>query len=153
MQRGQQIAAQMQARAQAERGSRLSPDELAVALEATTTLPAEVIARLARAQDEENTAARAEHARATGPDRTQAAAPAWSSASGTTAARRGTATVGTAGAHASADRTAAQLAAESFPRTAAEGIRAAVSGSVRQSAASPSRTAATKKIPRNGLVP
>lgn len=150
--RGQQIAAQMQARALAERGARLSPDELAVALEATTTLPAEVIARLARAQDEENTAARAEHARAAGGDRAQPAASARQSASGTTAARRDTATTATAGAHAPAVRNAAQLAAESFPRTTAEGIQAAVSGSLRQPGASQSRTAASRKTPRNRRV-
>jgi hypothetical protein len=135
LQRGQQIAAQLQARALAERGSRLSPDELATALEASTTLPAEVIARLARAQNEVNTAARAEGARAADLDRADAAASAPSSGSGPAEARRDTATAGTAGANASADRTAAQLAAESFPRTAADGIRAAVSGSLRQSAA------------------
>jgi hypothetical protein len=149
LQRGQQIAAQMQERALAERGSRLSPDELAVALEATTTLPAEVIARLARSLDEENTAARA-----AGPDRAQAAAPARPSASGTTAAAGSTATVGTVGAHAPAavGRTAAQLAAESFPRTAAEGIQAAVSGSLRQPGAAQSRTAGTQKAPRSRRV-
>jgi hypothetical protein len=152
LQRGQQIAAQLQARALAERGSRLSPDELATALEASTTLPAEVIARLARAQNDENIAARAEGARAADLDRADAAASARSSASGLAEARRDTATAGTAGAHASADRTAAQLAAESFPRTAADGIRAAVSGSLRQSAASPSRTAAAQKTPRNRRV-
>jgi hypothetical protein len=148
LQRGQQIAAQLQDRALAERGSRLSPDELAVALEVTTTLPAEVIARLASAQDEANTAARA-----VGLDRGQSAASARSSASGTTAARRDTATAATAGAHAPAGRSAAQLAAESFPRTTAEGIQATVSGSLRQPGASQSRTAAAaQKTPRNRRV-
>jgi hypothetical protein len=146
LRRGQQIAAQMQARALAERGARLSPDELAVALEATTTLPAEVIARLARAQDEENAVA------AAGVDRVQPAAPARQSASGTTTARRDTATAATAGAHAPAVRSAAQLAAESFPRTAAEGIQAAVSSSLRQPGASPSRAAAVQKTRRNHRV-
>jgi hypothetical protein len=153
LQRGQQIAAQLQARALAERGSRLSPDELATALEASTTLPAEVIARLARAQNEENIAARAEGPRAADLDRADAAAPARSSASHLAEARRDTATADATGARASADRTAAQLAAESFPRTAADGIRAAVSDSLRQSAAAPSRTAATKKTQRNSIVP
>jgi hypothetical protein len=147
LQRGQQIAAQLQDRALAELGARLSPDELAVTLEATTTLPAEVIARLARAQDEENTAARA-----AGLDRGQSAAPARPGASGTTAARRDTATAATAGAHAPAGRSAAQLAAESFPRTTTEGIQAAVSGSLRQPGASPSRIAAAQKTPRNRRV-
>jgi hypothetical protein len=147
LRRGQQIAAQMQDRALAERGSRLSPEELAVALEATTTLPAEVIARLARAQDEKNTAARA-----AGLDRAQSVAPVRSSVGGMTAARGGTATAVTAGAHASAGRTAVQLAAESFPRTAAEGIQAAVRGSLRQPGASQSRTAGARKAPRSRRV-
>lgn len=147
LRRGQQLAAQMQERALAERGSRLSPDELAVALEAATTLPVEVIARLARAQDEENTAARA-----VGLDRARAVAPARSSASGTTAAQSNAAAAGPAGAHASAGRSAAQLAAESFPRTAAEGIQAAVSGSLRPPGASQSRMAGTQKSPRSRRV-
>ena len=75
-QRGQRIAERLQARALAERGSRLSPDELATALEASTSLPAEVIARLARARSEENIAARAERARAADLDRAAAAASA-----------------------------------------------------------------------------
>jgi hypothetical protein len=145
-QRGQQIAAQMQARALAQRGARLSPDELAVALEATTTLPAEVIAQLARAQNEENTAARAGHARAADAGHGRPAAVARQSTSGTTAVPHGTATA-TAGAHAPAVRSAAQLAAESFPRTAADGIQAAVSGSLRQPGASPTRTGADRKTP------
>jgi hypothetical protein len=152
LQRGQQIAAQMQARALAGRGARLSPDELAVALEATTTLPAEVVACLPRIQDEENTAATVGHARAVGADRAQPAAPARHSATGTAGAPGGTAAAATAGAHAPAVRSAAQLAAESFPRTAAEGIQAAVSGSLRQPGASQSRTAAAQKTPRSRRV-
>ena len=147
LQRGQEIAAQLQARALAERGSRLSPDELATALEASTTLPAEIIARLARARDEEHTAARA-----AGPDRAQSAAPARSSVGGMTAARGDTATAGTADSHASAGRTAVQLAAECFPRTAAEGIQAAVRGGLRQPGASQSRTAGARKAPRSRRV-
>jgi hypothetical protein len=137
-QRGRRIAGQLQARALAERGSRLSPDELATALEVSTTLPAEVIARLARAADL---------------DRAVAAASARQRASGLTAARRDTVTADTAGAHASSDRTAAQLAAESFPCTTADGIRAAVNGKLQQPAASLARTAAVQNAPRAGLTP
>jgi hypothetical protein len=147
-QRGQQIAAQMQERAMAERGSRLSPDELAVALEANTTLPAEVIARLARTQGGENTAARA-----AGLDRAWSAAHTWSSADGMTAARSDSTAAGTASAQAAgSSRTAVQLAAESFPRTAAEGIQASVRGGLRQPGASPTRTAGARKSPRNRRV-
>ena len=63
---GQRIAEQLQARALAERGARLSPDELFTELEVKTTLPPEVITRLARTRGEENTAARAARARAAG---------------------------------------------------------------------------------------
>ena len=62
--RGRRIAERLQARALYERGAELSPDELATALEQATSLPAEVIARLARARDEERVADGAERARA-----------------------------------------------------------------------------------------
>jgi hypothetical protein len=150
-QRGKRIAERLQARALAEHGSRLSPDELATALEASTTLPAEVIARLTRARSEENIATHAERARAADLDRAAAAASARQSTNGLTAARRDTVIADTAGAHASADRTAAQLAAESFPCTTADGIRAAVDGRLQQAAPSPARTAATQNVPRPGL--
>jgi len=147
-QRGRRIAERLQARTLAERGSRLSPDELATALEASTTLPAEVIARLARARSEESIATHAERARAADLDRA-AAASATQSANGLTAARRDTVTADSAGAHASA----AQLAAESFPCTTADGIRAAVDGRLQQAAPSPARTTATQNAPRPGLAP
>jgi hypothetical protein len=152
-QRGRRIVERLQARALAERGSRLSPDELATALEASTTLPAEVIARLARARSEESIATRAERARATDRDRAAAAASATQSTNGLTAARRDTMIADTAGAQASPDRTAAQLAAESFPCTTADGVRAAVNGRLQQAAPSPARTAATHNAPRPGLAP
>ena len=152
-QRGQRIAERLQARALAERGSRLSPDELATAMEASTSLPAEVIARLARARSEEDRAARAERARAADLDRAAASHSARQHANGLTAAGRDTVIADTAGAHASADRTAAQLAAESFPCTTADGIRAAVNGRLQQPAPSPARTAAVQNAPRPGLAP
>lgn len=152
-QRGRVIAERLQARALAERGSRLSPDELATALEVSTSLPAEVIARVVRARSEENVAARAERARAADLNRAAAATSPRQSANGLTAARRDTVTADTAGAHASADRTAAQLAAESFPCTTADGIRAAVNGRLQPSTPSPARTAAARNAPRAGLAP
>jgi hypothetical protein len=140
--RGRQIVWRLQARAQAERGSELSPDELATALEASTSLPAEVIARLARADSEGRVAAAAERARAADLDHAATAYSARERGENLKAARRDTVLADTAGAHASADRTAAQLAAESFPCTAADGMRAAVTGSLHQPARSPARTAA-----------
>ena len=152
-QRGRRIAERLQARALAERGSRLSPDELTTALEASTSLPAEVIAWLARARSEEDRAARAERARAADLDRAAASHSARQHANGLTAAGHDTMIADTAGAHASADRTAAQLAAESFPCTTAEGIRAAVNGRLKQPAPSPTRSAAAQNTPRQGLAP
>ncbi|HET9973156.1 MAG TPA: hypothetical protein VFQ68_33335 [Streptosporangiaceae bacterium] len=63
--RGRQIAERRRAQAFYERGEELSPEELATALKQATTLPAEVIARLARARNEEDVAEGAERARAT----------------------------------------------------------------------------------------
>ena len=62
--RGRRIAERLQAQALYQRGAELSPDELAAALEQATSLPAEVIARLARARSEESVAEGAERARA-----------------------------------------------------------------------------------------
>ena len=152
-QRGRQIVERLQARALAERGSGLSPDELATVLEASTSLPAEVIARLTHALSEEGKAARAERARAAGVDRAAASHSASQRTDALTAARRDTMIADTAGAHASANRTTAQLAAESFPCTAAEGIRAAVSGRLQQPVQSSARTAAAQNAPRPGLAP
>jgi hypothetical protein len=151
--RGRLIAERLQDRALAERGSRLSPEELAAVMEASTSLPAEVITRIARARSEENVAARAERARAADLDGAAAATSPRRSAKRLTAPRCDTVTADTAGAHAFADRTAAQLAAESFPCTTADGIRAAVSGRLQQPAQPPAHTAAAQNAPRAGLAP
>lgn len=55
--RGREIAERLQARALQEHGERLSVGELATALEASTSLPAEVITRIARAEATERLAA------------------------------------------------------------------------------------------------
>ena len=150
-QRGQRIIWRLQARAHAERGSELSPDELATALEAGTSLPAEVIARLTRADREGRVAAAAERARAADLDHAAAAHTAPERGENLKAAHRDTVIADTANAYASADRTAAQLAAESFPCTAADGIRAAATGGLHQPARSPARTAADQNTKRPGL--
>lgn len=152
--RGQQIVWRLQARAYAERGSVLDPAELATALEATTNLPAEVIARLARARSEEQVAAGAERARAADLDRAAGTAADHSGserAEDLRAARRESRIADTAGAHASADRSAAQLAAESFPCTAADGIRAAADGSLQQPTRPPVPAAVAQSARRPGL--
>ena len=137
-----------------ERGAELAPDELAVALEQTTSLSPEVIARLARAQSEESAAESAERARAADLGHASAATAAGERAGDLAAARHDTQAAEAAGTHAASDRrTAAQLAAESFPRTAADGIHAAVTGRLQQPAPSPARTATAANTRRPGLSP
>jgi amino acid permease-like protein len=141
--RGRRIAERLQAQAFYQRGEELSPEELASALEQATSLPAEVIARLARARNEESLAEGAERARASDLGRLPVARSTRERDDVLTAARQDGQDADTAGTHATADRrTAAQLAAESFPRTAADGIHAAVTGRLHQPAQSPARTTA-----------
>jgi hypothetical protein len=152
--RGQQIVWRLQARAHAERGGELDTAELATALEATTNLPAEVIARLARARGKEAVAADAERARAAGLDHaagTAADTAGSERAEDLRAAHRESRIADRAGAHASADRSATQLAAESFPCTAADGIRAAANGSLQRSARPPFPAAAAENVRRPGM--
>jgi hypothetical protein len=139
--RGWRIVERLQAQALEERGVELDRDELATALEQATTLPAEVIAWLARARDEERVAEGAERARAADLGHASTAQSGRERIFDLTAARRDTQVADTSSAHASADRTVAQLAAESFPCTAADGVRAAVAGRL-QPERSPARTAA-----------
>lgn len=139
--RGRQIIERLQARTLHEHGTELSPGELATALEASTSLPYEVITRLTRAQAEERLAATAERARAADLAHATTAPTTRMRAGDLKAARRDTLTAGTATAHASADRTAAQLAAENFPCTTADGIRAATANRL-QRAQSAQHTAA-----------
>ena len=152
--RGQRIAERLQARALYERGAELTRDELAIALEQTTSLPLEVIARLARARSEESTAESAERARAADLGHASAATAARERGGNLAAARHDTRAADTARTHAASDRrTAAQLAAESFPHTAADGIRAAVTGRLQQPAASPARIATATNARRPSLSP
>jgi hypothetical protein len=150
--RGRRIAERLRAQALYERGAELTPDELAVALEQTTSLPPEVIARLARARSEESTAESADRARAADLGHASAATATSEHAGDLAAARHDTQAADTAGTHAASDRrTAVQLAAENFPRTAADGIRAAVAGRLQQPAPSPARTAIASDARRPGL--
>jgi hypothetical protein len=141
--RGRRIAERLQARALYERGAELSPDELATALEQATSVPAEVIARLARAWDEERVAEGAERARGADLGHASAAQSARERTRDLTAPHCDTQVADTAGAHASSGRTAAQLAVESFPYTAADGIRASITGRLRQTERSPAHIAVT----------
>jgi hypothetical protein len=126
-QRGQQIVARLQARAIEERGSELSPDELATVLGATTTLSADVIARLARGETQERIAAAAERDRAFDLDRTSTTPVTRDGerAGHLEHADQDKLAADTASAHATADKNAAHLAAESFPCTVTDAVRTA----------------------------
>ena len=151
--RGRRIAERLQARALSGRGAELSPEELATALEQASSLPAEIIERLVRARDEERVTEGAERARAADLGQASTAQSARERTRDLTAARRDTQVADTADAQASAGRTAAQLATESFPHTAADGIRAAITGRLQQPERSPARTTVVTDTRRPGSVP
>ena len=132
-QRGQQIMRELQARALAEHGYALSPDELVTTLGATTTLPGDVIARLARADSQDRAAWSAERTRADDLGSASAASVTGGIEHGEylTAAAQDRLTADTAAAHAAGDRSATRLAAESFPCTAADAVTAAATGAIR----------------------
>jgi hypothetical protein len=154
-QHGLRIAEQLQTRALAERGARLSSDELFTELEVKTTLPLDVITGLARTRGEENTAASAARARAAGQNLAAAVSagqpaggPAEAPGSAQAGVPAGAQVPGSPAGERPLDRSAVRLAAENFPGTAAEGIRASRTGQLRRPAASQSRTAATAKTSR-----
>jgi len=150
-QRGQQIVRELQARALAERGYALSPDELLTTLGATTTLPGDVIARLARADSQDRVAWGAERTRADDLGSASAASVPGGIVHGEylTAAAQDRLTADTAAAHAAGDRSATRLAAESFPCTAADAVTAAATGTI-QASPSAARANTTAQIRRPG---
>jgi hypothetical protein len=149
--RGQQIVQELQARALAARGHALSPDELKTTLGATTTLPGDVIARLARADSQDHVAWGAERARADDLGSASAASLPGGVTHGEylTAAAEDRLTADTAAAHAAGDRSATRLAAESFPCTAADAVTAVVTGTI-QAAPSATRANTAVQIRRPG---
>jgi hypothetical protein len=158
--RCQQIIARLQSGARAAGRPELGADELAMVLEATTNLHAEVIDKLARqaaaeghASSEDHRAANAERARAADLDSAidlAATASADERTIGLTGAQRDAGTADSARAHADADRSAAQLAALSFPHSATDAVRAAATTRTRHPAQTPARTAAPKIAKRPG---
>jgi len=134
--RGRQIVERLQSRARASGRPEIGPDELAMMLEAVTNLPDDVIDALtqqqagagALARSEEHRAAAAERARASDLDAAvdlPATLTTDERTVGLVAAHRDNGLADAARAHAGADRSAAQLAAQSFPYSAAEAIQAA----------------------------
>jgi hypothetical protein len=144
-QTGQQIVTELQARALAERGYALAPDELVTTLGATTTLPGDVIARLARADSQDRVARGAERTRADDLGSASAASFPGGIAHGEylTAAAQDRLTADVAAAHAAGDRSAIRLAAESFPCTATDAVAAAATGAIQ---------AAPSAVPANTTV-
>jgi len=142
-QRGQQIVQELQARAAAERGYALSPDELVTTLGATTTLPGDVIARLARADSQDLIAGAAERTPAGDLSSASAGSLPGGVAHGEylTAEAQGRLIADTAASHAAGDRSATRLAAESFPCTAADAVTAAATGAQATSSAARANTA------------
>jgi hypothetical protein len=150
-QRGQQIVARLQARATQERGAELSPDELATVLGATTTLSSDVIARLARGEIQERIAAGDERDRAFDLDRAFVAPVTHDGKRAGHLEQAGEEKLAadTASAHATADKNAAHLAAESFPYSAADAVRAA-STAAPQNGQARARTLTVQSVRRAG---
>jgi hypothetical protein len=146
--RGQEIVRRLQERARRERGSGIGLAELETILEETTTLPGEMISRLARARDEEQQAGAAEQARAARLHNAGRAKPGTERTGQLDKARRNANTADASRARALEDRTAAQIAADSFPCTAADGIRASVNGSLAQSSPAVSRSPGARELQR-----
>jgi hypothetical protein len=141
-QRGRQIIERLQASARAANRPEPSSGELAMILEAATNLPYDVIENLtrqaaaeSRARSDERSAADAEWARADdlGYAIDLAVTPLTDErATGLAAADRDTGIADSAMARTGVGRSVAQVAAESFPHTAAEAVRAAAAGGTRQ---------------------
>jgi len=158
--RGRQIIDRLQAGARAAGRPEPGAGELAMVLEAATSLPGEMIDRLTRqaaaegrARGEEQKAADAERARAAGLDGAidlAAAASAGERTTGLTGAQHDAGTAGTARAHAGAGRSAARLAALSFPHSAADATRAAAQAGTRRPAQAPARIPAPEIAQRPG---
>ena len=150
-QRGRQIVQELQARALAERGYALSPDELVTTLGATTTLPGDVIVKLAHADSQDRMAWGAERTRADALSSASAASVSGGVARGEylIAAAQDRLTADKAAANAADDRSATRLAAESFPCTAADAVNAAATGTI-QAAPSAAQANTTVHIRRPG---
>jgi hypothetical protein len=158
--RGRQIIARLQSGARAAGRPELGTDELAMVLEATTNLPVEVIDKLARqaaaegrARSEEHRAADAERARAADLDGAidlAATAPADERTTGLTGAQHDAGTADSAWARAGAGRSAAQLAALSFPRSATDAVPAAATARARRPARAPARNPTPEIAKRPG---
>lgn len=158
--RGRQIVARLQSGARAAGRPELGADELAMVLEATTNLPGEMIDKLARqaaaegrARSEEYRAAGAERARAAGLDGAidlAATASADEQTTDLTGVQRDSGTADSARAHAGADRSAAQLAALSFPRSATDAVRVGATARTRRQAQAPGRIRAPEIAKRPG---
>lgn len=157
--RGRQIIARLQSGARAAGRPELGADELAMVLEATTNLPGDMIDKLARqaaaegrARSDERRAANAERA-LDGAIDLATTASADERTIGLTGAQRGAGVADSARAHAGADRSAAQLAALSFPRSAADAVRTAATARTSRPARAPARNRTPENAKRPGQSP
>jgi hypothetical protein len=158
--RGRQIVVRLQSGARAAGRPELGADELVMVLEATTNLPGEVIDKLTRqaaagssARSEDHRALDAERARAADLDGAidlAATTSADERTTGLTGAQHDTSLADSARAHASADRSAAQLAALSFPHSASDAARAASTARTRRPARAPARNPTSEIAKRPG---
>ena len=143
--RGLQLVQRLQASALTERGHVLRPDELATTLGAMTTLPGDVIAKLA--QQEEPDRAKGNAGRGSVISSDPLAHHDGSKESG--AARQAENHANSASDRFCSDRSVTQLAAESFPCTATDAVVAAVS-SGNQAGRSGTRTVMPSTIRSSG---
>ena len=162
-QRGREIVEQLQQRARAAGRPPLEADELAMALEAATNLPVDVIDRvtrdappMARSDSEERRAAVAERPRAAGPGHAvdPPASPLVDErTTGLVDAHRDAGAHGAAQAQAARGQSAAQIAARSFPYSASEAVRATATARVKAPgpAAVPVQAPAIPKRPASPL--
>ncbi len=146
LQRAQQIIDRLQAGARAAERPELGPDELAMVLEAATNLPEDVIQRLTRQPDNEawgrSEGQRAAQRSVDDALDVSATAVAGEETTVTALARRDVSNADASRTHARTERTAAQLAAQSFPRTANDAVQAAATTAKRNSARTPVRAPA-----------
>jgi hypothetical protein len=156
-QRARQIIYRLQAGAGAANRPELGSDELAMVLEAVTNLPEDVIERLThQAANEARARSEGQHAahRSIDPALDMATTAAVGERTiALTAANRDASNAHAAHAaqtHLRTDRTAAQLAAQSFPRTASDAVRAAASTARRYPARTPVRASAPEIAERPG---
>ena len=148
-QRGMRLVQRLQANTVAERGYALSSDELATTLGAMTTLPGDVIAKLTHASSHDRVTAGAGRTRNDGVDSAFSGHSSHDGSEQDVAIGHAELSADIASVQLSRDRTPAQLAAESFPCTAADAVVAAANSGV-HAGRSGTRTVTPRRIRPSG---